>query len=66
MFENLFDIHQHREGLSELSMRLKSRLKLRGFVWEIALKIPTQKTHLGNLTCDIPDDFSIIKSSIPS
>ena len=32
---------------------------IRIFVWEIAVKIPYQKTHLGNLTCDFLDDCSI-------
>ena len=30
----------------------------RVFVREIVVKIPSQKTHLGNLTYDFPDDCS--------
>ena len=30
-------------------------------VWEIEVKNPSQKTHLGNLICDFPDDCSIGK-----
>ena len=33
----------------------------RVFVWEIAVKIPSQKTHLWNLYCDFPDDSSRMK-----
>ena len=32
---------------------------VRVFVREIAVKIPSQKTHLGNLTCDFPDERSV-------
>ena len=32
----------------------------RVYVWGIALKIPSQKTLLENLTCDFPDDCSIL------
>ena len=35
-----------------------NKVQYRVFVWKIAVKIPSQKTHLGNLTCDFPDDCS--------
>ena len=39
---------------------------LRVFVWDIAVKIQFQKTHLLNLTCNFPDDCSTVDSHLAS
>ena len=51
--------------LLEKTIKLKSKTLLRVFVWEIAVKIPSQKTHLGlgNLTCNFPDDCSTYEAA---
>ena len=49
--------------LLEKTIKLKSKTLLRVFVWEIAVKIPSQKIHLGNLTCNFPDDCSTYEAA---
>ena len=43
----------------QLFMAYMIRLGIRVFFWEIAVKIPSQKTHQENLTCDFPEKYSL-------
>ena len=47
---------------SEQTMKVLFSLTFRVYFLEITVKIPSQKTHLGNLSCDFPEKYSTIYS----
>ena len=52
-------VHLAGEIIGELVGEKGVLKSFRVFVGEIAVKIPSQKTHLGNLTCNFPEKYSI-------